>query len=387
MAASSPRPSPHGADVLVIGAGIAGAAAAFHLAGEARVILLERESQPGYHATGRSAALYSETYGNACVRAISSASRAFYREPPAGFAEHPLLTPRGSMIIGTAGQREQLRRTHDEMRALLPSIEWLDAAEIARRVPVLRPRAAAWAVCEPDSMDMDVHAIHQGFLRGVKAAGGQLVCDAEVLRLARADGLWRAETRAGDFAAPIVINAAGAWCDAIAALAGAAPVGLVPKRRTAFTFAPPAGVDTSRWPLVIDADEQFYFKPDAGLLLGSPANEDPVPAQDVQPEELDVAIAVDRIETATTLRIGRVLRKWAGLRSFVADKTPVAGYAADADGFFWLAGQGGYGIQTAPALGAIAAALVRRQALPPEIAAFGVAAADLSPERNACRPR
>ncbi len=373
------------ADILIIGAGIAGAAVAYHLAGEARVILLEREAQPGYHATGRSAALYSETYGNACVRAITSASRAFYLNPPDGFAAHPLLTPRGSMIVGGAAQRDKLQRAYDEMRALVPSIEWLDAAQIAQRVPVLRQEAACWAVYEPDSMDMDVHAIHQGFLRGMKAGGGQLVCEAEVLRIARADGLWQIETSAGNFAAPIVINAAGAWCDVIAGMAGVAPIGLVPKRRTAFTFAAPADLDSSAWPLVIDIDEQFYFKPDAGVLLGSPANEDPVPAQDVQPEELDVAIAADRIETATTLQIGRVSRKWAGLRSFVADKTPVVGFAADADGFFWLAGQGGYGIQTAPAMGRIAAALVQRRALPSDILEFGVRAADLSPQRNACR--
>lgn len=386
MTASSAQHPLQTADILIIGGGIAGAAAAYHLAGAARVILLERESQPGYHATGRSAALYSETYGNACVRAITSASRGFYLEPPAGFAEHPLLTPRGSLIIGGPGRQARLRQVYDEMRALVPGIEWLDADRIAQRVAVLRPQAASWAVYEPDAMDMDVHAIHQGFLRGMQAGGGQLACDAEVLRLTRAGGAWQAETRAGRFAAPIVINAAGAWCDRVAQLAGAAPVGLVPKRRTAFTFAAPAGLDSRAWPLVIDIDEQFYFKPDAGVLLGSPANEDPVPAQDVQPEELDVALAVDRIERASTLRIGRVLRKWAGLRSFVADKTPVAGFAAEAEGFFWLAGQGGYGIQTAPALGRIAAALVQGQDLPPDIAAFGLRAADLSPQRAACRP-
>ncbi len=386
MTASSAQHPFQTADVLVIGGGIAGAAAADYLAGAARVILLERESQPGYHATGRSAALYSETYGNACVRAITSASRSFYLEPPAGFAEHPLLTPRGSLIIGGPARQARLRQAYDEMRALVPGIEWLDAGRIAQRVPVLRPEAASWAVYEPDAMDMDVHAIHQGFLRGMQASGGQLACDAEVLRLTRAGGVWQAETRAGQFAAPIVINAAGAWCDLVAQLAGAAPVGLVPKRRTAFTFAAPAGLDSRAWPLVIDIDEQFYFKPDAGVLLGSPANEDPVPAQDVQPEELDVALAVDRIERASTLCIGRVLRKWAGLRSFVADKTPVAGFAAEVEGFFWLAGQGGYGIQTAPALGRIAAALVQGQDLPPDIVAFGVRAADLSPQRPACRP-
>jgi len=386
MTASNTRHPDH-ADILVIGAGIAGAAIAWHLAPEARVILLERECQPGYHATGRSAALYSETYGNAAVRAITTASRPFYVAPPAGFAEHPLLTPRGSMIVGGPQHEEKLRATHAEMRRLVASVEWLDAAHIAARVPVLRPQAGAWAVYEPEAMDMDVHAIHQGFLRGVGAGGGRLVCGAEVRALARSGGVWQVDTAAGRFAAPIVVNAAGAWCDQIAALAGVAPVGLVPKRRTAFTFAAPAGIDSSGWPLVIDADEQFYFKPDAGVLLGSPANEDPVPAQDVQPEELDVAIAADRIETATTLQIGRVLRKWAGLRSFVADKTPVAGFAPDAEGFFWLAGQGGYGIQTAPALGRLAAALALGRSLPADIAALGVAAEELSPARNACRPR
>jgi D-arginine dehydrogenase len=195
-----------------------------------------------------------------------------------------------------------------------------------------------------------------------------------------ADG-WRVDTAAGSFFAPILINAAGAWCDELAQLAGVTPVGLVPKRRTAFTTEAPAGCDISNWPLVIDAQESFYFKPDAGVLLVSPANEDAVTPQDVQPEELDVAIAVDRIETATTLQIRQVKRKWAGLRSFVTDKTPVVGFAADAPGFFWLAGQGGYGIQTAPAMGRLTAALVQGLPVPADMAALGVRAQDVSARR------
>lgn len=371
------------ADVLIVGAGMAGASAAYFLAPHLRVLLLEREAQPGYHATGRSAAMYSETYGNATVRAITTASKPFYFKPPPGFAEHPLVTPRGSLIVGTAADQDQLRTVWQDLRALVPDVQWWTQLDILQRVPVLRPEAAHCGVYEPNAMDMDVHAIHQGFLRGAKAAGAQLVCGAGVQRLQREAGAWRVDTEAGSFVAPIVINAAGAWCDELARLAGVAPVGLVPKRRTAFTTEAPAGCDIGLWPLVIDAHESFYFKPDAGVLLMSPANEDAVDPQDVQPEELDVAIAVDRIETATTLQIRQVRRKWAGLRSFVADKSPVVGFAPDAPGFFWLAGQGGYGIQTAPAMGELVAALVRELPVPvpAAMAALGVRQEDVSAGR------
>ena len=370
-------------DVLIIGAGMAGASAAYCLAPHAKVIVLEREAQPGYHTTGRSAAMYSETYGNATVRAITTASKAFYRHPPDGFSPGPLLTPRGTLIVGGVSHHDPLREAWNTMRALVPNIEWWTQADILRWVPVLRPEAAVYAVYEPDAMDMDVHAIHQGFLRGARKAGAQLVCDAEVRQVRREGDVWCAETGAGRFCAPILINAAGAWCDELARLAGVAPVGLVPMRRTAFTFEAPAGTDISSWPQVIDADERYYFKPDAGVLLATPANQDPMTPQDVQPEDIDVAIAVDRLERATTLRIRQVLRKWAGLRSFVADRTPVVGFAPDAPGFFWLAGQGGYGIQTAPAMGELAAALVRGLPVPPGIAALGVLADDLSAVRPA----
>ncbi|MES2952112.1 MAG: FAD-binding oxidoreductase [Pseudomonadota bacterium] len=369
-------------DVLIVGAGMAGASAAYFLAPHCRVLVLEREAQPGYHATGRSAAMYSETYGNATVRAITTASKPFYFDPPPGFSDYPLVTPRGALIVGTESDHDHLRTIWQDMRALVPNVQWWTHADILQRVPVLRPEAAHCGVFEPDAMDMDVHAIHQGFLRGAKAAGAQLVCGAGVQRMQReVGGGWHVDTAAGSFHAPIVVNAAGAWCDELAQLAGVVPIGLVPKRRTAFTTEAPAGSDISNWPLVIDAQESFYFKPDAGVLLVSPANEDAVSPQDVQPEELDVAIAVDRIETATSLQIRQVRRKWAGLRSFVADKSPVVGFAPDAPGFFWLAGQGGYGIQTAPAMGELAAALVRGLPVPAAMAALGVRVEDLSPRR------
>ncbi|MDO8321264.1 FAD-binding oxidoreductase [Rhodoferax sp.] len=359
-------------DVLIIGAGMAGASAAYFLAPHAKVVVLEREPQPGYHATGRSAALYSETYGNATVRAITTASRTFYFQPPAGFSPYPLVTPRGALIVGREADHDALRQMLDAMRALVPNIAWWTQTEILQRVPVLKPEAAVYGVYEPDAMDMDVHGIHQGFLRGAKAAGAQLVCDAGVSHIRHDGHAWCVQTAAGQFSAPVLVNAAGAWCDDLAQLAGVKQVGLVPMRRTAFTCALPTSALFQDWPLVIDAAETFYFKPEAGLLLVSPANADPVPAQDVQPEELDVAMAVDRLEAATNLQIRQVRRKWAGLRSFVADKTPVVGFAPDAPGFFWLAGQGGYGIQTAPAMGELAAALVRGLPVPPAMVALGV---------------
>ncbi|NCN97752.1 MAG: FAD-binding oxidoreductase, partial [Rhodoferax sp.] len=320
------------ADVLIFGAGMAGASAAYFLASHKKVILLERETQPGYHSTGRSAALYSETYGNATVRAITTASRPFYFNPPTGFSPYPLVTPRGSLSVGGAADQAVLAQALQDKQELVPNIEWWTQAQILKRIPVLKPECAVYGVYEPDAMDMDVDGIHQGFLRGAKAAGAQLVCDAEVLKITREGQGWRVETSAGVFVAATIVNAAGAWCDELAKLAGVATIGLVPMRRTAFTCDAPAGCDITDWPMVIDAAESFYMKPDAGLLLVSPANEDPEVPQDVQPDELDVAIAVDRMETATTLQIRQIKRKWAGLRSFVADRTPVVGFAPDAPG-------------------------------------------------------
>ena len=367
-------------DFLVVGAGMAGASAAYYLAPLGRVAVLERESQPGYHTTGRSAALFSETYGNATIRGLTTGGRGFYLDPPAGFAEHPLLAPRGALFIGRDDQIPKLDAAVAEIGDL-DRLTRLDAAEVRALVPALKADYVAGAVFEPAAMDIDVNALHQGYLSGLRAEGGALVTDADVTGAEFDDGRWRVETAAGAFRAPVLINAAGAWCDAVARLAGAAPVGLVPKRRTIITFDPPAGVDVSRWPLVVDVDENFYFKPDAGRLLGSPADETPSPPCDAQPEELDIALAVDRIERATELRIGRILNRWAGLRSFVADKSPVAGFDDRREGFFWLAGQGGYGIQTAPGLGRAAAALARGQPIPADLQDLGVAERDLAPHR------
>ena len=372
------------ADFLVIGAGIAGASIGYFLAPHGRVLLLERESQPGYHTTGRSAALFIESYGTPQVRALTCASRAFFETPPPGFTEHPLLSPRGAMYVGTADQTAALDEAYESARSISPNVQRLDEAAARARVPVLAPGLRA--VLEQDPMDMDVNAIHQGYLRGLKARGGKITCNAEVTRCERIGADWEIEASGMAYRAPIVINAAGAWCDVIAGLTGARKIGLQPKRRSAFIFAPPEGMATAHWPMVFGTGESFYFKPDAGMLLGSPANEDPVDPQDVQPEEYDIALGIGRIEEATTMRIRRPTRVWAGLRSFVADGDLVGGYDPGCKGFFWLAAQGGYGIQTSPAMGEACAALVRGLPIPARYVHFGLTPQMLSPARLGLQP-
>ncbi|GAB3650096.1 NAD(P)/FAD-dependent oxidoreductase [Ramlibacter alkalitolerans] len=368
-------------DFLILGAGIAGASIAHWLAPHARVVLLERESQPGYHSTGRSAAMFIESYGTPQVRALTRASRAFLVSPPPGFSEHPLVTPRGCLLLAAPGQEALLEAHWELLRAMTPHARQLTTAEALDMVPALRPEGVIGAVLEPDAADMDVHAIHQGYLRAVRRAGGTIACDAEALRIERVGGDWQVSTPQGEFRAPVLVNAAGAWVDEVALRAGVPPLGLQPKRRSAFTFAPPAGMDVRAWPCVISADESWYFKPDAGVLLASPANADPVPPHDVQPEELDIAIAIDRIAGMTSLEIRRPLRTWAGLRSFVADGDLVGGFDPAAPGFFWVAAQGGYGIQTSPAMGEACAALARGLPLPARIAEYGLTEAMLGPAR------
>jgi D-arginine dehydrogenase len=367
-------------DFLVIGAGIAGAAAGWALAPHGRVTLLEREDQPGYHSTGRSAAMFIEAYGNLAIRRLVRASGRFLRQPPPGFTDHPILTPRGVLFIAPEHQRRSLDALLAQMSDVGDSLRPIDADEAVRLVPILKRDFVA-AAMQTDAEDIDVHALHGGYLKVIKSHGGQVVCGAEVTALARRGGEWRASTPAGEFSAPVVVNAAGAWADRIAALAGVACVGLQPMRRTAFTFDPPAGLDVRALPLCTDVEEQFYFKPDAGRFLGSLSEETPSDPCDAQADDMDVALAVDRIERAITFKVRRVHRSWAGLRSFVADRTLVIGPTKAAEGFVWMAGQGGYGIETSPAAGKIAAALALGHELPADLRGEGIDAADLSPDR------
>jgi len=372
----------HHYDFVIIGAGIAGASMGWELAGQRRVLLLERESQPGYHTTGRSAALYSATYGTANIRALTRASRAFYDAPPPEFGTSPILTPRGVVYLAGPDQLDLLEAAYAEILPLNPGVRRLTHDELLAELPCLRPEAVAAGMSEPGAADIDVHALHQGYLRGLRQRGGAIRCHAEVTGLQRLDDGWRVTLAGGEaITAGAVVNAAGAWADVVAALAGVPPIGLEPRRRTAFTFPVPAGMDASGWPAVIGIDESYYFKPDAGQLLGSPANADPVAPHDVVPEELDVALGIHRIEQVTSFQIRRPSHSWAGLRSFVADGDLVLGWDNHVPRFFWLAAQGGYGIQSAAGAALLARQLALDEPLSASLVEEGVTRDALSPAR------
>jgi D-arginine dehydrogenase len=368
------------ADFVVIGAGIAGASAAFRLADHGKVIVLERESTAGYHATGRSAALFTESFEIGVVRNLATASRSFFEQPPPDFAETTLHWPLPFLFIARDDQLGSLEAALAACRDF-PPVRRVGAREAGTLCPALREGYVEAAIYEPGARSLDVDALLQGYLRGVRKAGGVVRFGAPVTAVDRAGAGWSVVAGNEGIATPVVVNAAGAWADRIGTLAGARMIGLTPMRRTAFTFSTPAGVDPRNWPVVCDIDEAFYFKPEVTQLLGSLAEETPMEPHDVRPEEIDVALAIERIEAATTLEIRHVSSTWAGLRSFVADRRPVVGVDPDLNGFFWLAGQGGFGIMTSPAVSQAAAGLIVEGRMPAALETLGVMAEDLSPAR------
>jgi D-arginine dehydrogenase len=369
-------------DVVVIGSGIAGASAAAQLSARVRVAVVERETAHGFHTTGRSAALYSPLYGPAPFRVLTVASRDFLLTPPAGFTEHPILTPRGVFNIATSAQIPIIEALARDADALGIRNRILDNAEARARCPALRADHVAAALSEPDAMDIDVEALHQGYLRLARRNGADIRLDAEVIGLDQSGGFWSARLKTGEaLRAPVVVNASGAWADLTAQMAGAKPLGLTPLKRTAFIIEAPPGADIAPWPSIIDAEENFYFKPEAGRLLVSPADETPSVPHDAWPEDLTIAECVERLQEAADIPVNRILRSWAGLRTFAPDRAPVIGFDPDHSGFFWLAGQGGYGVQSSAAAARAAAALVLGEDLPADIQALGLKAADISPAR------
>ncbi len=362
-------------DFAIVGAGIAGATLAARLAASGTVLLLEAEAQPGQHSTGRSAAMFMESYGPPQARALTRASRADY------LAAGDVLTPRGVLYVGWAGQATLLDTQFTALQASGGAVQRVDAATALAQVPVLRAEGLLGAIAEPEATDIDVHALHQRALRQARANGALLWTEARLHEARHHEGAWTLQLEGGRNArAAVLVNAAGAWADTVAACAGLAPLGLQPCRRSAFTFDAP-GHDHRRWPLVVDIGEAWYLKPDAGQLLGSPANADPVPPHDVQAEELDIAIAIDRIQTYTTLSIRRPRRTWAGLRTFAPDGELVIGADPRQPHFFWLAGQGGYGIQSAAGAAMLAETLLLGSPLPASLQQTGVDPAAMAPGR------
>jgi len=370
------------ADVIIVGGGIAGATAAFHVseAGQT-VLLLEQEAELAHHTTSRSAAIYVEHEGGPTAQRLSAASRSFLEHPPVEI-DSDLMTPCGSMTVGTDADVDRLLEEAAEAKIITPTIEVLRGSAVTDLCPVLRPERATVGVFEPGSKTVDVMALHQLYLRGAKARGLTVHRSARVEALTRSDGTWVARTRAGDFSAPVVVNAAGAWGDVVGALAGAEPIGLAPKRRTAFTTG--INQDPTPWPFIYNGTpgESCYFKPEAGnQLLCSLADEGPSEPTDARPEEIDIALAIDRINTLTTLNIRSVRTTWAGLRTFAPDRNQVLGWDDKVDGFCWMVGQGGTGITTSPAAGAMIAAIVTDTAVPENLSTLGLTKATLAPRR------
>ena len=369
-------------DYLVIGAGISGAAAAYELAASGTVALMEAESMPGYHSTGRSAALFTPNYGGEAVRLISKASQAFLLDPPPGFCDGPLLTSRGMLTVAAPGEEDLLGPILD-MSTKGYEIQKLSAAGTLSLAPLLRPERVAASAYERGVMDIDVASLHQGFLRGIRRRGGLVLTGKRITRLDRSKGLWTAS--AGEFSVSgrIVVNAAGAWAEEIGSMAGANPIGLVPRSRTAMIVDVPAEMNIAAMPAVDYVAGDFYIKPDGGRIMASPGDQTPIEPQDVQPDEWDLAVLVDWLQRETLVSVSHIARSWAGLRSFVADEAPVLGYDAVAPDFFWLAGQGGYGIMMAPALGRAAASVIGLGSLPPDLLTRGLCERALSPGRFA----
>jgi D-arginine dehydrogenase len=363
-------------DILVIGGGIAGLSAAAALSKHAKVTVLEAEEQIGFHSSGRSATMVHYALGDRLVRALTLASRRFFDEPPEGFADAPLGHRVPVLVHARDDEREALDKLDAEI-SLFAKLERLDAAAVHALCPLLK-EDARHGIADLGAMRLDPHALLQGNLRQLRASGGELRTGARVGSLLRDGGVWTAVSEKGDrFSAPILVNAAGSWADAIACLAGARSLGLEPKRRTIITFDAPAGTDLEHLPFTKTIGDELYFGAESGRLFASPMDEVPSAPCDAQPDEYEVALAAFRMEERTTVEVRQIHSKWAGLRTFTADKHPAVGFAPDAEGFFWLAGQGGFGLQTSPAMAAIVESLIAGT----EWRLADIARAELLPDR------
>ena len=366
-------------DIIVIGGGIAGLSAASTLSKHARVTVLEAEGAVGYHSSGRSATMLHYALGDPLVRALTLASRGFFETAPPDFTDVPL----GHRMPVLIHSREDELAALDQLEsAIAPfaQLERVDGAGICELCPVVRTGegAAVAGLVDRNGIRLDTHALLQGHVRALRQNGGEIVTFARAIKVERSGEVWTVTTEHRDsLAAPILINAAGSWADAVATLGGVRPIGLAPLRRTIITFDAPDGEDLSGWPFAKTVGDELYFAPESGRLFASPMDEGPTDPCDAQPDEYEIALAAHRIEERTTMKVGRIHSRWAGLRTFAPDRHPVVGFDQQAEGFFWLAGQGGYGLQTSPAMAQIVESLIAATPWPLEAAT----AAQLSPGR------
>ena len=372
------------ADVLIVGGGVAGLSAGARLARHGKVTVLEAEAGLGYHSSGRSVSFSHYGIGNSAVRGLTAWSRGFFEDPPGEFCATPLSRTVPTLYFATEDSLPALEALKAEIVRFTDATRPIDAAAMSRLCPALRTGegAAVTGILDPTGLKLDSDALLQSFARAIRAAGGEILHGRRIASIERRAGGWAVRSETGEtWSAPILIDAAGAWADRVAELAGARPIGLRPKRRTIIVVDPPTGMDFSAWPFTHSAAGDFYMLPEAGQLLVSPADEVEDDPCDAAPEEYDVALAADRLEHYTTVPVTRIAHRWAGLRSFVADRVPTAGFDPDSPGFFWLVGQGGYGIQTAPAMAAIVEALLIGGPWPEGLEALGVTADIIRPER------
>jgi D-arginine dehydrogenase len=373
-----------GTDFLIVGGGIAGLSAASRLAAHGRTVVLEGEDALGYHASGRSVTFSHYGIGNSAVRGLTSYSRAFFETPPEGFCPAPLYRAQSSLYVATEDMMEQLGALHAEIARFTDEVEWVEEDGVRALCPVLKtgPGAVLRGVVDTSGLRLDADALLQSFARAARSNGGEIRTGQRIAAIERPGQDWLVRTEAGEeWSAPVLVNAAGAWADEVARLAGVHPLGLKPMRRTIIVLDPPAEAGVSAWPFVHTAAGDFYMLPEAGRLLASPVDEIASDPCDAAAEEYDIALAAAKVEEYTTISVRRIAHSWAGLRSFVADRVPTAGFAPDASGFFWLAGQGGYGLQTAPAMAEIVETLVTGGAWPAGLSALGVERAQIEPGR------
>lgn len=365
-------------DFLIIGAGISGASAGYELSVSGSTIIVEAESHPGYHSTGRSAALYTPNYGPDLVRLINKQSHAFLYSPPVGFTDHSLLSHRGMMTVALQDQRTEFEK---KIRDRGDDVDVITAQEVMSRAPFLRAEQVVGATYEEGVFDMDVHGLHQGYLKGFSRRGGELIVDSPVVSMQWLGNHWVVNTGSRVVQARIVVNAAGAWADEIGRMAGAKSIGLIPRRRTAALIDMPVNINLDKVPALDFMGCENYMKPEKNHLMISPGDESPVAAHDIQPDDLDVAILVDWVESVTQINVSKINHQWAGLRSFVGDGNPVVGFDSGNEHFFWLAGQGGYGIMMAPTLAVVTAQLVTNRCLSSNTLDAGIKESLLSPSR------